>query len=470
MFLNPGFFILSLITSSCLFAISIVLYATRFPLHVDHDSSTISDPFVDLAAYFVPKTSPIPPQSLTAILPVLSGSLHRIEELLEPFLVPQEHVRELVIVCPDTITSVIRRVLQDTFASLQSEGHPVISLHPWHDLHAPFAALKAVATATTDWVLIMDDTGLSDQVEHNLYALLHPPNISLPFGPHGQVLTASEITHVSSWGESVPAKYVRPPFVMASTLSPFGAEYDGPHVDCNSWAEFGDYVANLQLDPVGGILFKEATSWDSSLLIYPVDLDLSPEQLLVDWEDSTYNDTGITPELFPYPLPNTSKTNSQPRFVLFLPTHVDVERMLSFICAMQATQRWRTQILVYSDTVRTPSQSKWKTEEIEFSQCTIRYDVLSGQTPMMLGVSGSTLLFDWLGDQHVAVDVVLCLTEDDILTNYLCSQQKNSPLHLATVIRIPRSDVGQTEWMSSLSLGEWKSMTGIISNDGPLLI
>lgn len=481
MFLNPGFVVLSLITSSCLFAISIVLYATRSHLHVDftqeydiaEDSPTFSELPVNLGGYFVPETSLIPPQSLTAILPILPGSLHRTEELIQPFLEPQEHVLELVIVCPDTIASSIRHVLQDTFSSLQSEGHPVISLHPWHDLHAPFASLKTAAAATTEWVLIMDDSGLSDQLEYDSHVLLHPPNISLPFGPHGQVLTASEVIYLSSWGESVAGKYVRPPFVMASSLSPFGREYDGPDVDCSSWAYFGEYVANLQLDPVGGILFKEAISTESSsLLIYPVDVDLLPDQLLVDWEGPLSNDTDITPILLSYPpLVNISEASSLPRFVLFLPTLKDIQRMHAFLCAMVATQKWRIQILIYGDVVRTPFQGEWITGTLETSRCTVRYDILSEQTPTMFGVSGSAPLFDWLGHQNVPVDVVLCLKEGKILVNYLCSPHRNSPLHLTTVIKIPRPDLDQMEWMSSLSLEEWKStISEIRSNYNVLLI
>src|SRR6266508_3849465 len=87
----------------------------------------------------------LPPQTLTAILPILHTTLGEVKDLLQPFLNAVEQIREIIIVCPQSSALDVRRQLRATFASLRAADLDV-SLWPWQP---PMSVNEAVLSCVT---------------------------------------------------------------------------------------------------------------------------------------------------------------------------------------------------------------------------------------------------------------------------------------------------------------------------------
>ncbi|KAF8957453.1 hypothetical protein BDZ97DRAFT_1906800 [Flammula alnicola] len=414
----------------------------------------------------------VPPQSLTAILPILSVSLHKTQDLLEPFLHPLEHIREVVIVCPDAIASDVRRMLQKTFASLGSADHPDVSLRPWQGhLNTSAATLRAAIDQTTEWALIMDDTGLTDVLQSSRAALLHPPVATLPFGPNGVFLSNDSDSSEASflWDRAQPAQYLFPPFVIPSYLV---SSVRGERIDDNPWINLGRQIAKNRPDAVGGVIVLP----DSNIVPLPSSnpkdrAESSPnlQDALPDWETNSRT-KGHGNDSFT----GSSSVCVSARFIFLLPTREDLRHLMPLICGMKSRDNHtHIRTLVYDEGYDKPGQLDWETEFLESYHCDVKYEVLTGRTPLAFARNGSTVLSQWLDESSGLVDVVFTLHELDHLVSFLVSEQKDKLFHGATVIRIPRLDLENTEWMASLKLEEWKNWhrpridISIITNDRP---
>ncbi|KDR65732.1 hypothetical protein GALMADRAFT_1220405 [Galerina marginata CBS 339.88] len=436
-----------------LFVISGLLYTSRA-----HNCPEERE--INLTALFGPQGhTHIPPQSLIAILPVVSGSLHRTPDLLGPFLVPQTHVREVIVVCPETILAGVRGILQQTFASLGSAGHPDITLRPSQDfLDTTTTILRAAADVTTDYVLVMDEKGLTETPQYMLSSLLNPPTVSLPFGPEGELLSNYPSTHFPPLGQIGLAKYLRPPFVVPpSLISSF--EQDPPACDFGSWQDIGMCIASHRLDALGGIvLLAESTPpTPSSMTLNEPIVRLKRQRRSCDnpaINTTNSDDTAISFASAPFEVPPGPRV----RFIFFFPTRDDLQRASPLICALQLkNEGGRIRVLVYNDEYIKATKVEWETEFIQTLQCVVKYDILTGRTPLSFTTSGSALLSNWLGDPYFRVDIIVSLQEIDALVAFLLSEAKSSIFCGSTIIRIPRLDLHHTQWMSSLSLEEWKN-------------
>ena len=166
------------VTSACLSALSIILYSS---LYLNAGSGLATVPTNPAHSEDMAPPSPIPLQSLTAILPVVPRSLNRIPETLLPFLKPSKFIREIIIVCPESIATRVRQMLQRTVVSIGTTDHPDVSLHPWvGHLDPAIGVLRAISGVSTVWVLLMDDQGLLKVVDSMRSLLLHPPQFPVP--------------------------------------------------------------------------------------------------------------------------------------------------------------------------------------------------------------------------------------------------------------------------------------------------
>jgi len=466
---SPEFFLLSVLTSTCLFVISVLLYASGEgflpkPEPLQHSkeflvfenvSSLHGEDIQHVLTVFSAlqlevSLGVIPPQSMTAILPITPGSLLEAPYLLSPFLEFQEHIREVIIVCPAGIASDVRRILQQIFSSLESANHPDVSLQPWQRYSEVSACiLRAAATVATDWVLIMDDKALTGFPQSAQYALLHPFNMTIPFGFSGEPLSPESPDLSFRWGRGMPARYLRPPFVLQSSVlqSSVAISLEDHILDGDSWIDIGRRIAEQRIDGLGGLIVSADTQASTALLTS----DDQATPVVKNLPSITQN-TGIEPLPARILPAKTGKHKLQSSFVFFLPTRADLRPLIPMICKMQMNNHIR--ILIYQDVFENPGHVDWKYENLETYQCDVVYDVLSGRNPLCFGVSGSAVLSKWLSTTRKPVDVIFMLYEIDSLVTFFMSKKKFQD---ASLIRIPRSDLENTEWMASLSLEEWKS-------------
>jgi len=150
-----------------------------------------------------------PPQSLTALLPVLAHTLEQMYETLEPFLnEAPDTLREVVILCPESIFTAVRRELQRTFSSSTFANHADVFLHPYHWTLSTQAAIdQATASVTTGWVLVMNESGLRDVDSAMRKVLLSPANVTYALGPTGSVLSLSGRNGVPSTPQNTSTRH-----------------------------------------------------------------------------------------------------------------------------------------------------------------------------------------------------------------------------------------------------------------------
>lgn len=440
------------VASACLSALSIILYSG---LYLNAYPGLATVPTYSAHSKDIAPPIPVPPHSLTAILPVVPRSLNRLPETLLPFLKPSEFIREIVIVCPESIATRVRQILQRTVVSIGITDHPDISLHPWvGHLDPAIGVLRAISGVSTIWVLLMDDQGLLKVADSMRSLLLHPPQFPVPFGPSGMLRStsnpASNVTH--HLGRARIAMYLKPPFVMPASLGIFSANMQ--HNGNDPWANLGFQVSKHQLDAIGGIIVSDE-DFDSPAY-FAVNHKLAAAiESRVSWNIKDYTPSDS------WTLASFSSLESSERrgtFVFFFLVLDDLRNAAHLICRMQTKDQNIIRIFVYGEYVQSKAKANWVTGRLEMERCILTYQVLVTGVTLSFSRVGSDILSRWFDTFDDSPDVVLVPKEFDPLVGYLLSNHQDLLLWDATLIQIPRLDLKYTEWMSSLTLIEWKSV------------
>ena len=438
------------VTSACLSALSIILYSS---LYLNSAPGLATVPTNPAHSENIPIPSPIPPQSLTAILPVVPGSLNRIPETLLPFLRPSKFIREIIIVCPESIATRVRQILRKTVVSIRTMDHPDISLHPWvGHLDPAIGVLRAISGVSTVWVLLMDDQGLLKVVDSMRSLLLNPPQFPVPFGPTGVLRSnlPSNVTHHLERARL--AVYLRPPFVMPASLGIFPANI--LHNGIDPWANLGLQVSKYQPDYIGGIIVSDEDSDNPSYFAVN-------HKLAAAFESSVSWDIKNDLSLDSWPLASFSSLEISERrgtFVFFFLVLDDLRNAAHLICRMQTKDQNNIRIFVYGEYVQSNAKADWVTGRLEMERCILTYEVLVTGVTLSFSRVGSDILSRWFDTFYDSPDVIVVRKELDPLVGYLLSNHQDLLLWDATLIQIPRLDLKYTEWMSSLTLIEWKSV------------
>lgn len=436
------------VTSACLFALSIIFYSS---LYLNAGPCLATIPTSPAHSEDIAPPNPIPLQSLTAILPVVPHSLNRIPETLLPFFKPSKFIREIIVVCPESIATRVRQMLRSTVVSMGTADHPDVSLHPWvGHLDPAIAVLRAISGVSTVWVLLMDDQGLLKVADSMRSLLLYPPQFPVPFGPTGVLRSnpASNVTH--QLGRARLAVYLRPPFVMPASLGIFPTNIQ--HKGIDPWANLGLQVSKHQLDAIGGIIVSDE---DLNNPYFAVNHKLAAAiESPVPWDvkNGTSSDT--------WPLASFSSEFSERRgtFVFFFLVLDDLRNAAHLICRMQTKDQNSIRIFVYGDYVQSKVKADWVTGRLEMERCILAYEVLVTGVTLSFSRVGSDILSRWFDTFDDSPDVIVVRKELDPLVGYLLSNHQAVLLWDATLIQIPRLDLKYTEWMSSLTLIEWKSV------------
>jgi hypothetical protein len=442
------------VTSACLFLLSIFLYSrlclnsgtglVTISMNPAHSEDIPPSPF---------ESTLIPLQSLTAILPIVPRSLNRTQATLLPFLKPSRFIREIILVCPESIATRVRQMLQGTFLSVGTTDHPEVSLHPWiGDLDPAIGVLRAVSEVSTVWVLLMDDQGLLKVADSMRSFLLHPPQFPVPFGPTG-VLRSDPITR--HLGRAQLAMYLRPPFVMPASLGIFPANNV-----INPWANLGLQVANHRLDGIGGIIVSDEDLVKPAYFAVNHKLAVTTQNP-IPWDIK--NDTPSDAWLLASPS-SLEASEGRGTFVFFFLVLDDLRNAAPLICRMQTRDQNGIRIFVYGEFVKYKVKADWVTGRLEMERCTLSYEVLVTGVILSFSRAGNDILSRWFNTFDDPPDVIVVRKELDPLVGYLLSNHQDILLWDATLIQIPLPDLKYTEWMSSLTLVEWKSVVNLFFN------
>jgi hypothetical protein len=267
---------------------------------------------------------------------------------------------------------------------------------------------------SSPWVLVMGWDGLrslESQSQRRLLALGHH---LLPIGPRGIALNTTTETAASLPPLATPglhlALYLRPPFVVASSLLP---EEEGHF---RTWELLGAYFSQCNSFGAGGILHSSTKTVDQGL-------------------DSSSKD-GLP--LAPY------RDHGPPiRFTFFLSNTLNVQQLSPLLCQL-IFRRHHLHILVVETNMKYSFTSVRRKARLRLDTCRIDFSIVN-QFMNRRDLSAH------LGD--LETDVVVML-EGLELNNHFRSHFIRKG---RTVIRLPVEDLMYSDWMSSLSLEEWRS-------------
>ncbi|KAG6884593.1 hypothetical protein C0993_009760 [Termitomyces sp. T159_Od127] len=358
----------------------------------------------------------IPALSLTAILPVNQNSLSSLEEALKSLLGPSQ-LREIILLCPYANLFQTRSAVQKIVSSYPNT--PDIRLQTVQtDTDARFSGIRA-ATQLSGWVLILDQDGLVRENSHSRSILLQPPALSFPYGPKGVCFSwfnTLEPCMRRSVGFPQEAHHLLPPFVMPAALA---TENGLVSSIADPWSRLGESIAATRADGIGGVVFGTDVT-------RAVDLSKTfgtPDNGNAQLGDAEESASGV--------------------FVVILPTFEDLRQLSSLLCMLENTGGHRTDVWVYG--------AAGVDGRLEVSDhCTLFYKTLL--------LSDRTALSSWFQTLATQADVILSLQEDKRLTS-LATDPMVSFRKGSVAIRLFRNDLPNTEWMGSLSLLEWKSVS-----------
>ncbi|KAF8159700.1 hypothetical protein B0H34DRAFT_654996 [Crassisporium funariophilum] len=412
----------------------------------------------------------IPRHSLTAILPITPQTMNRTQMTLLPFLAPSNCLREIILVCPDFIATDVRRILQRIFVSTGTADQPDVSLHPWIGYMLPsLAVIRAIADVSTKYVLLLDESGLFEVEEPMRSVLLSPPDVHVPFGPNKLSLSASAYQMRLLTDAFELSVYHLPPFVVPTSLA---ASFNSHAVSIDLWLDFAIHLFIGRREHMGGDTSLRQAAQKSPLSIPAQDISVLDDNLFPGWKSSFLNDTHS--EGLNIASPASKLARQVGNFVFFLPTLDDLVHLAPLICKMASSGDFEIQILVYPQAKASSEPDlDWEAKASSTKHCSLAYNQTTGRTPLSFSDSGSQLLVDWLGTLNKIPDVIVALQDMDALVGFLLSEHKKILFLDATVVRIPRFDLQYTEWMSSLTLLEWKNWhlprvdISIIAKDRP---
>ncbi|KAJ3825885.1 hypothetical protein F5880DRAFT_175287 [Lentinula raphanica] len=420
--------------------------------HMEYATGNSSTFDLEAELSFIPENiSLVVKHSLTAVLPVTDDSLSNLRHVLGPLVHPDSAspcLREILLVAQDATISNLRSELFTVMSQMEFSRHIQCSIRSWKDTVSKSTALiQAVATASTDWALILEKDGLVNLDEDVQHSLLNPPSISLPVGPRGVWLTQNASCITPSSKNLLKASYLIPPFVMPSALTAHIGER------ATSWASFGSYVTslfNFKDGQAGGIVLFQPSqntdmSWCSSIS-QPLPTDLFPvldsESLFQQWPSTLLTDRNFSV--------TASLDDSPMIFGILFQSLNDLQSFAPVACHLQ-TRGHTLRIALYD--VR-PSQAPLTHEH---PSCSLSYK--------SLGVN--ELLSGWIDEIEELeghLEVLITLSE---VTEPLggCTS--------ASIIRIAREDLQHSLWMSSLTSLEWRDWNvpqvtlSIITKDRP---
>jgi hypothetical protein len=378
--------------------------------------------------------------TITIALPVTEKSARTLELTIVDLLEYQSTIQEVVVVCPELLLSTARSSIRHIIASYGQTLSTQLTLLPCPQATCSAEALIETAFhVSTDWTLVLEESGLRKVNKVALSLLLNPPAVSFPLGVKGFAFPPSK-THDEArlpLASHRPADFLVPPFVLPGfTLSDV---YSLPDLTLDSWSALGRWVSERRPDSIGGVIISQDLAVDTCFESHLEAEDMGNRERLITLHINDDHSHIFGPES------SSSNAGNQPHghFGVFFPSLDDLVRFSQVACGLVVGGH-RLDILLYSEADQDQAF-------ISAGACTLQYQSSSTATTAALIVSS------WLSQLSGPFDVIIALTADDIFTTSLLLAAHNSDNAACTTVRLPREDLIYSDWMGDLSLMEWKS-------------
>ena len=398
-----------------------------------------------------------PARSLTALLPLTSDSLPQLESTILNLLGQRSHLQEILISCPQTLLLPARVALKKAVVASHDRNHVEISLHPLPHILSNIAAVMELANeVTTAWILFLDELGLESCHEEIQQALLNPLAVPLPAGPRGFLNLPTNTSCIYPSNVFQLASFVIPPFVMASEFVVPGY-FSQPILQ--SWSEFGHRISQSQLSDSGGVVIPSEITVDWCHLIHSAGV---PPLDLPTWSSEDMSDNS-TVDIFPERNPSfnhelANKSLTMPpvpgTFAVLLPSSQELRLLAVTLCRLQGNG-CVVHALLYRDGHDTLHTSRASENPFAiFGDCRLYYDVVSVEDLSTGQEFGPSYVLAWLDTMDRWPDVIIALDDEDTLSNLGKVLKSFSQ---TTLLSLPTVDLLYCEWMSSLTIEEWRS-------------
>jgi hypothetical protein len=384
---------------------------------------------------------PIPPNSMTAVLPLTPNSAFLLENTLSSLFTRPNRLREIIVLCPQSLVPQVQTIIRRPSSPVSDI--PLLLVQPLaDDLDERSVILKGISQVSTEWVLVLDSLGLTKEDGTTRDLLLNPPAHHLPFGPRGfYVSKTGNVSCILQSNIPQPASYLYPPFVISTSLV---------LVNGTSWLALGKHISDSRTDGLGGIIIGGATTtrdWCST--IGPARVMQNSFKFNTSWPMNT-----STRYAHDFEFNGTSHTTQDfGIFGIILPTLDDLY-LLNPLACMLHSKGHMVSIFIYHDYSTFNGMRGYEARGFTSQHCTLHYTVYSGTAERLSRPPGHLLAMDWLQTSNIHPDILL-YPHDDGSTAALGIFQGGF-LRSTVFVRLPRQDFPHSAWMGSLTINEWR--------------
>jgi hypothetical protein len=383
--------------------------------------------------------------SITVALPLTEKSAQILEATIAGLLEHPFAIKEIVILCPETLLSIARSLLRHFLASYGPVLFtPMTLLRCHHPTCSAEALIGTAFHASTDWILFLEETGLQEVNKAARSLLLNPPAVTFPLGLKGFALPTPEAPEgicLTPLAFHRPADFLVPPFVLPSFI--LSDENACKECSPDSWSALGRFISVRRPDTIGGIIASRDLAGDSCFESQSELQDTTNKQRIPTLPTDDYRSRIFDPELL---FSNNSTRKPYGYFGLFLPTLGDLVAFSRAACGL-ATNGHRLDIFLYAEA---DSNHSFISTDI----CALHYHTSSSAT-----ATADSIVSSWLSHLSGPPDVFIALAAEDAFTASLLRVVRGSEYTASTLVRLAHSDLIYSDWMGTLSLTEWQSMS-----------
>ncbi|KAI0792145.1 hypothetical protein C8Q75DRAFT_622338 [Abortiporus biennis] len=388
--------------------------------------------------------------SLAILYPITSQSLSHAPDVLSMILTARRPFCEVAIISSQELHSTIRDILRTLLTSSSTSSFVETSIYSWPvGLSEQDAILTISRELYSDEIMILDTSAHGSLHPLDFELLLNSPASLLPRGLLGFSIDGTGTPRCRAPSTTAqPVSFVRPPFILWTTsippINPWDSEGQEP------WLEFARSIPSIRTNDIGGILI--GVDDPERFSCYDFQEDKSSTNTS-DKQDMQLTETG--------------------NFILIFPDLRDLRRLYPLVCRLQQHGH-SIQALVSSEYLAKDAERATYQRSSPQSSCDVKITVFPESDTLDEQLYA---LVDWLNLN--TPDVLLSPIDETghhLLLQLMELAKANEELLFSAVthIQIPISELPFTDWMSSLSLHEWRNWykpkidISIITKDRPL--
>ncbi|KAL1941175.1 hypothetical protein VTO73DRAFT_7387 [Trametes versicolor] len=388
---------------------------------------------------------------LAAVLPITPDTLSDLGANLRTLLQQPGALSEIVLVTPPQYHAKTRHTLQVSLSD-EDDADVEISITPWSSsIGQELATLQAAQRLSTDWVLLLDEGGLTGHGSktHDTLLLRTKPAAVSPLGSRGIDYYLDGVTCITPSHTPRKAAHLVPPMILPTAFLP-------PTIDStpgtDHWAALGDYVSRSQRELSGGLVLgssdDSSVDWCSRYAPKALDGSRLPIHILPD-----------SPEKLPQNLPAVQEVpemnDTHPGSVLVVVSTVDLTYISPIACGL--LHKGHHVDLFVTDGSATVLSVGCQLPVLAFPAA-VMGDGMSLQGTLTAAVVQN-------------LDVVISVREIQVQSQFSAFLADHRPF--VTHVCVPREDLPYTDWMALMDLEEWKNWhvprveLSVITNDRP---